>query len=355
MAAGSSRLVYPAEQGYPRNQWYVAAFASEIGEGKLLLRRLLDVPVVLYRTESGEAVALYDRCPHRGLPLSMGTQVGDRIRCGYHGMEFGADGRCAHIPSQSATPASMSIPHYPVIEKWQWLWIWMGDPAKADPALLPDHDWLGLTSEGYTATPFFMMEMACNYQYLHDNLLDTSHLTYLHPGSLDTGEMAGSSFWAEEKGQLLQLGRDTPGLSFSGPIAQYFRVEEHKIYDRRLIAEAFIPSIHAAKQTIRDPADPSVPPIELYAINALTPASPRQTYVFHAQTTTYPDNCTEYDMAGVRHILWQDKVAAEALQANYDLYKDTTEMSVTSDNAGVRCRRILGRLMAEERSSVAAA
>jgi vanillate O-demethylase monooxygenase subunit len=348
MVAGSNRLVYPAEQGYPRNQWYVAAFADEIGEGKLLRRTLLDIPVVLYRSDAGDPVALYDRCPHRGLPLSMGTQVGDRVRCGYHGMEFGPDGRCAHIPSQAGTPASMSVPHYPLIERWKWLWIWMGDPAKVDPELVPDHNWLGVTREGYTATPFFMMEMAANYQYLHDNLLDTSHLTYLHPGVLDTGEMASSSFWAEEKGQVLRLGRDTPNLTFEGPVAHYFRVEENKVYDRSLVTETFVPSISIGKQSIRDPADPSAPPIELYAINALTPASKKETHVFHAQVTSFDPQWQSGDFDNVKMILDQDKVAAEALQERYDQYGDTDERSVKSDQAGITCRRMISAMAENE-------
>jgi len=278
----------------------------------------------------------------------MGKLVGDRVQCGYHGMQFGSDGRCAHVPSQKGTPAAMAVRNYPVIEQWQWLWIWMGDPAKADPNLIPDHESLGLTRAGFTASPFFMMEMHANYQYLHDNLLDTSHLSFVHAGMLDTGEMATSTFWSKEEGNILRLGRETPGLTFSGQMAQAFRLQENKLYDRQLIAEAYVPNIHAAKQCIRDPADSSAPPIELHAINALTPADRDHTYVFHAQATTYGNNCTEDDLAGVRHILLQDKLVVEALQQNYDVYRDSLEVSVASDSAGIRCRRIISQLIANE-------
>lgn len=156
----ASQMTYPGRQGYPRNQWYVAAFSSEVGNGSLLHRLLLDVPVVLYRAPAGAAVALYDRCPHRGLPLSMGKQVEDRILCGYHGMEFGPDGRCTHIPSQPSARVTMSVVRFRLVEKWQWLWIWMGDQSLADEALIPDHDWLALTRRGYSVVPFFMMRWA---------------------------------------------------------------------------------------------------------------------------------------------------------------------------------------------------
>jgi nitrite reductase/ring-hydroxylating ferredoxin subunit len=34
-------------------------------------------PIMLYRTESGRAIAMEDRCCHRNLPLSMGKIEGD--------------------------------------------------------------------------------------------------------------------------------------------------------------------------------------------------------------------------------------------------------------------------------------
>src|SRR3546814_4765207 len=62
--------------GYPRSQWYVSACSREVQSGSPLRRVLLDTPVLLYRTEAGQPVALYDRCPHRGAPLSNGKQIG---------------------------------------------------------------------------------------------------------------------------------------------------------------------------------------------------------------------------------------------------------------------------------------
>ena len=73
--------------------WYVAAWSHEV-EDKPFTRRILDVPVLMYRTGDGTAVAMDDRCPHRRAPLSMGRLEGDEIECAYHGMRFGPDGTC---------------------------------------------------------------------------------------------------------------------------------------------------------------------------------------------------------------------------------------------------------------------
>ena len=69
---------------YLRNSWYVAGISSEIAT-ELTPLRILDENIVLYRTKSGEPVALEDSCPHRRLPLSKGRLLNDKIECGYHG------------------------------------------------------------------------------------------------------------------------------------------------------------------------------------------------------------------------------------------------------------------------------
>jgi len=75
--------------------------------------------------------------PHRFAPLSWGTRVGDTIRCGYHGLGSDTRGRCVHTPFPGEPPTS-HVATMPVIERYRALWFWLGDPACADPALIPD-------------------------------------------------------------------------------------------------------------------------------------------------------------------------------------------------------------------------
>jgi phenylpropionate dioxygenase-like ring-hydroxylating dioxygenase large terminal subunit len=343
MSNKTATATFPAAQVYPFNQWYVAAFSHEVQE-EPLARTVLGKPVALFRLDDGKVIALHDRCPHRGLPLSLGKRRGQRVQCGYHGLQFDASGACVGIPQQKSIPSSMCVRSYPVIEKWQWLWIWMGDPAKADESLLPDHHALGVASPGYRAIPCFVLNMQANCQLMHDNLLDTSHLSYLHPGLLDTGEMASSKFWTKDEGHILRLGRDTPNVRFPGPLAAYFKIKADYPYDRTLTVEAHLPHLNVARQTIRDPADPDLPPHELFAINCLTPESERSTHVFHAEVTSYEFDWTPEMIAGVKHIVMQDKVAVEAIQQRYDQYGETNEVSLMTDQAGVKSRRIISRM-----------
>lgn len=160
------------------NAWYVAAWGTEIGSTPLA-RRLLNQPVVFFRTASGAVAALEDRCCHRGMPLATGEVEEHGIRCGYHGLVFDPSGRCVEIPGQAMIPPSAAVRSYPVHEVDEIVWIWMGDPALADPQKIvryPYHaSWPHKTKTE---------KLACNYALISDNLLDQSHAAYVHKTTL---------------------------------------------------------------------------------------------------------------------------------------------------------------------------
>ena len=168
-----------------RNYWYVAASGSDIGR-KPFRRVIMNEPVVFYRTEDGTPVALEDRCPHRRLPLSMGKLVGDDVlQCHYHGLRFDRTGACVRVPGQDMIPATARVKVYPVAERYKWLWIWMGDPALADPAKIPDYHWFDDPNWGAKSD---YIHAKCNWQYINDNLLDLTHLAFVHETTI--GNMA---------------------------------------------------------------------------------------------------------------------------------------------------------------------
>ena len=172
------------------NAWYVAAFGDEVKRA-LLGRVLLGKRVLLYRTEAGEAVAMEDRCAHRSFPLSAGMLEGDTVVCGYHGFRYDQKGDCIEVPSQAKCPKDIGVRTYPLIEMGPLVWIWLGDAGAADPALLPEQAWIGsdawATSKGYFNLPG-------NYVSLHENLLDLTHLSYIHAKSFGTPDYAKAPF-----------------------------------------------------------------------------------------------------------------------------------------------------------------
>jgi phenylpropionate dioxygenase-like ring-hydroxylating dioxygenase large terminal subunit len=162
---------------YLRNAWYVAAHSDELA-GAPLGRMLLEESVVLYRTASGAVCALRDRCPHRFAPLSLGRIRGEELECGYHGLRFDRSGACAHNP-HGARPSAAKVRAYPTLERYGYVWFWPGDPARADPALLPEFKFLG-DSQRFTTMAGYL-HVKAHYELIVDNLLDLSHAVFVHP------------------------------------------------------------------------------------------------------------------------------------------------------------------------------
>lgn len=164
-----------------KNTWYVAAWDNEVTKEGLFNRTIIGVPVLMYRKDDGSVIALEDRCCHRGAPLSVGRREGDCVRCMYHGLKFDASGRCVEAPAQQRIPPQAKVRTFPVVERHRWIWVWMGDPEKADPGLVPDTQWLDhpewRSLDGY-------IHYDVNYLLICDNLLDFSHLPFVHPTTL---------------------------------------------------------------------------------------------------------------------------------------------------------------------------
>jgi phenylpropionate dioxygenase-like ring-hydroxylating dioxygenase large terminal subunit len=164
-----------------KNTWYVAANAYELSDEALVSRTICSELVLMFRTSAGEVCAIHDRCPHRFVPLSMGKRVGDTVQCGYHGLRFDGTGACVDAPhDDDSQKARACIRAYPAVERYRVIWVWMGDPALANPDDIPVFEFLE-NEEKYTCCQGYTY-LKGNYQLISDNLLDLSHIHYLHPG-----------------------------------------------------------------------------------------------------------------------------------------------------------------------------
>jgi phenylpropionate dioxygenase-like ring-hydroxylating dioxygenase large terminal subunit len=185
---------------YLRNAWYVAAWADEVKQ-QILPRRLLGVPVILFRTSNGEAAALLDRCPHRFAPLRMGKLVGDAIQCGYHGLQFNSSGVCVHNPqSGKALPRAAVVPAFPLVEKYSLLWIWMGDPLLAHADLIPDFSFQD--PEHFVVGKRYL-HVRANYLLEVDNIMDLSHIQFVHASTLGTSSVADAETEVVQNGDTI--------------------------------------------------------------------------------------------------------------------------------------------------------
>lgn len=170
--------------------WYVVGTSAQLQPGQLLAAEIASTPVVLYRQGDGTPVAFDDRCAHRLAPLSLGRVEGDGLRCLYHGIRFGADGRCVEVPGQAGVPRSFVLRRFEVVEQGGWLWLWLGDAAVADRTLLP-------ATPGLDRSAWRVREGEITYdvdhQLVNDNLCDLSHVAFVHAA---TFAHMGEEGWA---------------------------------------------------------------------------------------------------------------------------------------------------------------
>ena len=178
-------------RSFPLNAWYAAAWDYEI-KRELTARTVCDKDIVLYRRTDGQVAALEDACWHRLLPLSLGHLKDDEVVCGYHGLIFNPAGRCTYMPAQETINPSACVRAYPAVEKYRLVWVWMGDPALADPDQVPDFHWNSdapWVGEGGT---FYKLQ--CNYRLVIDNLMDLTHETFVHAGSIGDDAITRNPF-----------------------------------------------------------------------------------------------------------------------------------------------------------------
>lgn len=348
MGESAPQTICPGCQPYIRDQWYVIAFSNEIKPGKPFVRKCMDEPVVLFRDNDGQVAALYDRCPHRAVPLSQGRVLDHSIECAYHGFQFDRTGRCVLIPTEQRVPHSVSTRSYPVVEQMQFVWIWMGDPAKADPARVPSYAQLGCDeADGsrWQFEPYFMMEIKANYSLLFENLLDTSHISFLHIGGIDAGNMASAPYAVGTEGLTVTLERNLARDVAVPGTAKLFSMPVGQVFSRRLRSRSFLPNLHLISNTIGFPDEPERKANVRLNIMPITPASGNRLYQFVVIATSYPVNVTQDMKDQLWSVFAQDQDALEAIQAGYDeLGPDLREISVKADAAAVSARRILARI-----------
>jgi phenylpropionate dioxygenase-like ring-hydroxylating dioxygenase large terminal subunit len=344
--------MFPGAAEFPINQWYVIAYSREIGRTPIR-RECLGDPLILYRTESGSPVALFDRCPHRGMPLSKGKLIGDVIQCGYHGFEFGADGKCSKIPSGGGLPTTMCVRAYPLSERAGWIWIWMGEAARADLSLLPNHEEMGLEGSGWYPDPGIHVEVNANYLLPLENLADATHITYLHHGLIDTGNVASMPYRLEVDDRRVKVSRDFINEAMPPILAQVFHLRGERI-TRTLELTTFVPNVVMIRNSFIevDVADPQQRVNTLLV--AVTPGNLKHTHEFSAFGNNYPQqHPTRFD--DLKTILMEDVVAIEEIQSLFDRLgtKRCPEISVRSDEPAIRVRRLITQMIQRERAVAA--
>ena len=338
------------------NAWYVAAQAQRIDESLQSLT-LLGAPLLFYRDTRGQVVALEDACPHRKLPLSMGRRVGDAVQCGYHGLTFDAGGRCIGAPTQGKIPSNAFVRSYPVVEKYNLVWVWMGDPQLADEStILPIDDY---GDPGWGLTDGGVLECRCHYLFLLDNLLDPSHVAWVHETSFASAGTEDVPLVIEDTDRGVLVSRwirdiEPPPyyaamLPFSGKV------------DRLQYYEAVLPSV-AVNMSTYAPAgqggDSSNLPPETYRMRSyhfITPIDAHSTryHWFQHYNTNPQDEAVRRQLNdGARGAFEEDRVVLEAVEQGMNA-KRRPHLDLQLDIGARKFRNRLTALIKAEKAAVA--
>lgn len=331
----------------PRNQWYVAAYADEIGE-ELFARTICGEPVVFYRDSGGRVIALADRCVHRRFPLSKSARDGDRIVCGYHGFTYDKSGACVAVPGQTRVPRTARVKSYHVHEQDSLVWIWIGDDEPTSLSGIPRAPWL---DSGLYTTLKDLAPLKARHSLLLDNLMDLSHETYLHGGYIGTPEVAETPITteADEDGNVIRVSRHmddaecppfySKSTGLTGRITRFQDIEYfppclYTLHSRIAPAGVLPPETGPDDQAFH---------VEI--TYALTPETETTTHDFWAVSRDFGHGdagMDDYIRAMQAEVVMQDVVALnlleEILQADGDAYQ---ELSINIDTGGLAARRLI--------------
>ncbi|MBA4091054.1 MAG: Rieske (2Fe-2S) protein [Sphingobium sp.] len=340
-----------ASQTWLENAWYVAAWDKEVDRTPLA-RTICGVPVVLYRKLGGQAVAMRDACPHRLLPLSMGMKEGDSIRCKYHGLKVGPDGVAQEMPLKNErVNKSICVETFTVFERHRFVWIWVGDKEKADPSLIPDL-W-PCSAEGWTFEGDYY-PIACDYRLLIDNLMDLTHETHVHNGSIGQPELMEAPIETRVDGDRVYVTRWMPNID--APPFWRGALRKEGPVDRWQICEFILPSaviidVGVAPVGAGATVEHHDQGVRGFVIDVMTPESETTSHYFWGMARNFEvadAGFTARMKAQQGGVFMEDVAVLEAQQRSIQANSELKLRAYSIDEGGTRARRIIEKKRLEQ-------
>ncbi len=165
-----------------RRFWQPVCLAEELKDLPKAVR-ILGEELTVFRNGRGQVGVLDAHCIHRGASLEYGRIEEEGIRCCYHGLLFGTDGRCLQQPTEppsSTYKNRLAQPAYPAVEYGGLVFAYMGPPDKQPQ--FPIYE--SLEEEGTALIAYRNYSRGivadCNWLQIHENAMDPVHTAFLH-------------------------------------------------------------------------------------------------------------------------------------------------------------------------------
>jgi len=336
---------------FPLNAWYVAAWSHEVGRREPLSRTVCNKKLVLWRKGDGSVAILDDACWHRLLPLSMGWLEGEEIVCRYHGLAFDGTGKCTRVPSQDKGNATARVRNYPAIDRYRYVWVWPGDPALADPALVPDMHW---NDDPAWAGDGKTMFAKCDYRLLVDNLMDLTHESFVHATSIGNKHVAEAPMNTTHEGRTVTSTRwmtdiDAPAF-WRAQLGLPGNVDRWQII-RFEAPCTIVLDVGVAPAGTGAPEGDRSHGVNGFVLNTITPETERSCHYFWAFVRNYrldEQRLTTVLREGVSGIFHEDELILEAQQRAIEENPGRVFYNLNIDAGAMWARRIIDRMIARE-------
>ncbi len=344
-------------RSFPLNAWYAAAWSHEVGRREPLGRTVGNMRIVFWRKADGTITGLEDSCWHRLLPLSMGWLEGDELVCRYHGLAFDGQGQCTRMPSQDKLNPQARVRAYPVVERHRFVWVWLGDPARAEIALIPDMHW---NDDPEWAGDGQTMFAKCNYRLLIDNLMDLTHESFVHATSIGNKHVAETPLTTTFSGRTVTATRWM--LNVEPPPFWRAQLGKPGNVDRWQMIHFEAPctivlDVGVAPTETGAPRGDRSHGVNGRVLNTITPQTETTCMYFWSLVRNYKlrdQSLTTQLREANAKIFTEDQVVVEAQQQALHAQPDRTMRNLNIDAGSMRARRIIDDMIESEMSAVAA-
>jgi len=322
-----------------RRFWYPVMPEAALADGPAPFT-LLGENIVLWKNPDGTLACIQDRCCHKTARLSKGWIDKDRVVCAYHGWEYDATGACVRIPQQpdpEQVAPEIRVDTYNAEIRYGHVWVALGEPLTGIPEI-PEE------AEGFRRIDEFYEEWKIAPLRLMENSFDNSHIAFTHRetlGSLDAPKPSKNEI--EEFDFGLQVRTEIPIKNRDGS-AEYFGEDRGEEVVRTMNSTWFMPFVRRLGITYPDGLRHTV-------ITAATPVTDdRSMFVQWSYRSDTEDEVSAESIIDFdRRVIDEDKIILETTDPDVPLdTKSPLEFHMQSDLPGVRMRRMLGQLLADQ-------
>jgi vanillate O-demethylase monooxygenase subunit len=312
--------------------WYPIAHCADVGATPYKAM-LLDEPLVAYRVH-GELVVARDSCPHRGVPLSLGTYDAEGIVCAYHGLRYGVGGACNRLPAAPGQriPAKLRLRTYPTVERYGLIWTCLLPSAGAVPDIptMPhwdDSDFQQIVCPAFEVGGFAGRQV--------EGFIDVAHFAWIHTATFadpDKPEVAAYAtvetqhgFYADYRSRIGNY-----PIGVAGRASSDFEWLRH--------FEVHLP--FTATLTIHFPDEG-----RLVIMNAASPVSARTTRMFAPIARNFDKHLPIADVHAYNlQIFEEDRRIVESQRPTWLPLDLSLEMHIPGDASSIAYRRGLKRM-----------